>query len=163
MAILSAFASGLLFGLGLIISQMINPAKVLAFLDVFGRWDPSLALVMVGAITASALGYMVAKRRGRPILAASLEIPTRRDLDWRLLTGAALFGIGWGLAGLCPGPAVAILSLGLWQAFVFIGAMIAGMAVFTMLPRRQVQSSAVGQPQEADRSEERRVGKECRL
>ncbi|HET7680950.1 MAG TPA: DUF6691 family protein [Xanthobacteraceae bacterium] len=150
MAILSAFMSGLLFGLGLIISQMINPAKVLAFLDVFGRWDPSLALVMVGAVLASSLGYLVARRRGAPVLAATLEIPTRRDLDSRLLAGAALFGVGWGLVGLCPGPALAILSFGLWQAFLFFAAMIAGIAAFAMLPSHQLQPASVRQPQEAD-------------
>lgn len=150
MATLSAFISGLLFGLGLVISQMINPAKVLAFLDVFGRWDPSLALVMAGAVAASSFGYIVARRRGAPILGTSLEIPTRRDLDFRLLVGAALFGIGWGLIGLCPGPALAILSLGMWQAFVFFAAMIAGMAAFAMLPSPQVQSASVRQAQQAD-------------
>ena len=150
MAILSAFTSGLLFGLGLIISQMINPAKVLAFLDVFGRWDPSLSLVMVGAVAASTFGYVVAKRRGVPILAASLEIPTRRDLDPRLIAGAALFGVGWGLVGLCPGPALAILSLGLWQSLLFVAAMIAGMTAFAMLPPHQVQSASIRQPEGAD-------------
>jgi uncharacterized protein len=150
MAILSAFTSGLLFGLGLIVSQMINPAKVLAFLDVFGRWDPSLALVMVGAVTASSIGYFLAKRRGVPVLAASLEIPTRRDLDSRLLGGAALFGVGWGLVGLCPGPALAIVSLGLWQAFLFVAAMIAGMSAFAMLPSRRLPPASVRQAQEAD-------------
>ena len=150
MAILFAFTSGLLFGLGLIISQMINPAKVLAFLDVFGRWDPSLALVMVGAIAASSFGHVVAKRRESPVLAASLEIPTRRDLDSRLLAGAALFGVGWGLVGLCPDPALAILSLGLWQASLFVVAMIAGMLAFAVLPSRQLQSASIRQSQEAD-------------
>ena len=96
--IATAFVAGLLFGLGLIISQMINPAKVLAFLDIFGAWDPSLAFVMAGAIVISALGYAYAKRRGGPVLASKFEIPARRDLEPRLLTGAAIFGIGWGLA-----------------------------------------------------------------
>jgi uncharacterized membrane protein YedE/YeeE len=132
--ILSAFASGLLFGLGLIVSQMVNPAKVLGFLDVFGAWDPSLALVMGGAVAVSALGYLVAKRRGMPVLAPRLEIPTRRDLDPRLVGGAALFGIGWGLAGLCPGPALVGLTFGPWQVFVFVAAMIIGMAVFRLVP-----------------------------
>src|SRR5512145_2928214 len=104
--ILSAFASGLLFGLGLIVSQMVNPAKVVGFLDVFGTWDPSLALVMGGAVAVSALGTVLARRRGVPVLASRQEIPTRRDLDPRLIGGAALFGIGWGLIGLCPGPAL---------------------------------------------------------
>src|SRR5215204_2606054 len=101
--IVSAFVSGLLFGLGLIVSQMVNPAKVLGFLDIFGNWDPSLAFVMGGAVLVSAVGHRVARGRGRPVLAPRLEIPTRRDLDARLLGGAALFGVGWGLVGLCPG------------------------------------------------------------
>jgi uncharacterized membrane protein YedE/YeeE len=130
----SAFASGLLFGLGLVISEMVNPAKVLAFLDVFGNWDPSLAFVMAGAIAVSALGTLIAQRRGTPVLAARLEIPTRRDLDPRLIGGAALFGIGWGLVGLCPGPALAALTFGPWQIFVFVAAMIAGMALFRLVP-----------------------------
>jgi uncharacterized membrane protein YedE/YeeE len=150
MIILSAFVSGLLFGLGLVISQMINPAKVLAFLDVLGRWDPSLALVMVGAIAASSFGYMVAKRRGVPVLAPRLEIPTRRDLDSRLVAGAALFGVGWGLVGLCPGPALAILPLGLWQAFLFVAAMLAGVAAFGMLPSASPQPASLTQRHEAD-------------
>ncbi|WP_457089878.1 DUF6691 family protein [Microvirga sp. P5_D2] len=132
--IVSAFASGLLFGLGLIVSQMVNAAKVLGFLDIFGNWDPSLALVMGGAVVVSALGYLVAKRRGVPVLAPRLEIPTRRDLDPRLIGGAALFGIGWGLVGLCPGPALVGLTFGPWQVFVFVVAMIAGMAVFRLVP-----------------------------
>src|ERR671913_1238280 len=105
----SAFASGLLFGLGLIVSQMVNPAKVLGFLDIFGEWDPSLALVMGGAVAVSALGTLIARRRGVPVLAPRLEIPTRRDLDPRLIGGAALFGIGGGLFGLWPRPALAAL------------------------------------------------------
>ena len=110
--LLSAFASGLLFGLGLIVSRMVDPAKVLGFLDIVGNWDPSLAFVMGGAVAVSALGYRLAKRRGRPVLAPRLEIPTRRDLDPRLIGGAALFGIGWGLVGLCPGPALTALTFG---------------------------------------------------
>jgi uncharacterized protein len=132
--ILSAFAAGLLFGLGLIVSQMVNPAKVLGFLDIFGAWDPSLALVMGGAVAVSALGYLVAKRRGVPVLAPRLEIPTRRDLDPRLIGGAALFGIGWGLVGLCPGPALVGLTFGPWPVFVFVAAMVVGMAVFRLVP-----------------------------
>lgn len=132
--ILSAFASGLLFGLGLIVSQMVTPAKVLGFLDIFGNWDPSLALVMGGAVVMSALGYWVAKRRGVPVLAPRLEIPARRDLDPRLIGGAALFGIGWGLVGLCPGPALVGLTFGPSQVFAFVAAMIVGMAVFRLVP-----------------------------
>lgn len=132
--IVSAFAAGLLFGLGLIVSQMVNPAKVLGFLDIFGAWDPSLALVMGGAVAVSALGYVVARRRGVPVLAPRLEIPTRRDLDPRLIGGAALFGIGWGLVGLCPGPALIGLTFGPWPVFVFVAAMIVGMAIFRLVP-----------------------------
>lgn len=139
--IASSFAAGLLFGLGLIISQMVNPAKVLAFLDIFGNWDPSLAFVMGGAVLVSALGYAYAKRRGVPVLAPKLEIPTRRDLEPRLLTGAAIFGIGWGLVGLCPGPALTILPFGHWQAFVFVAALLAGMAIFRFVPADWSQST----------------------
>ncbi len=134
MFVLSAFAAGLLFGLGLIVSQMVDPAKVLAFLDVTGSWDPSLAFVMVGAISASGIGYAVAKSRGAPVLGNKLEIPNRRDFDARLMGGAAIFGVGWGLVGLCPGPAVAALPLGLWQATTFVASMLAGMGLFAALP-----------------------------
>lgn len=146
----SAFASGLLFGLGLIISRMVDPAKVLAFLDVFGDWDPSLGLVMAGAIAASAVGYAFVKLRGAPVLARELEIPSRRDLDPRLVTGAALFGVGWGLVGLCPGPALTILPLGLWQAFVFVAALLAGMTVFRFVPSDWPRSTVRREPREAD-------------
>ena len=130
----SAFAVGLLFGLGLLVSGMANPAKVLAFLDVTGRWDPSLALVMAGAVAVSAAGYLVARRRRRPLLASRLEIPTRRDLDPRLFAGAAVFGLGWGLAGLCPGPALTILTVVPARAATFVAAMVAGMLLFRLVP-----------------------------
>ncbi len=132
--VISAFVSGLLFGLGLIVSEMVNPAKVLGFLDIAGHWDPSLAFVMGGAVVVSALGYALAKRRGVPVLSPKLEIPTRRDLDPRLLAGAVLFGIGWGLIGLCPGPALVALTFGPREIFVFVAAMIAGMALFRLMP-----------------------------
>jgi uncharacterized membrane protein YedE/YeeE len=132
--IISAFVSGVLFGLGLIVSQMTDPAKVLGFLDIFGNWDPSLALVMGGAVVVSALGYVFAKSRGVPVFASRLDIPTRRDLEPRLLTGAAIFGIGWGLVGLCPGPALVALTFGPWQVLVFVAAMIIGMAIFRVVP-----------------------------
>lgn len=140
-AILSALVSGLLFGLGLIVSQMVSPTKVLGFLDIFGDWDPSLAFVMGGAVAVSALGTVFAKRRGVPVLARQLEIPTRRDLDPRLLGGAALFGIGWGLVGLCPGPALTVLIVGPWQVSVFVAAMIAGMALFRIVPSDRPQAT----------------------
>lgn len=132
--IVSAFAVGLLFGLGLLVSGMADPAKVLAFLDVTGRWDPSLAFVMAGAVAVSATGYFVARRRGRPLLASRLEIPTRRDLDPRLIAGAAVFGLGWGLAGLCPGPALTLLTVAPAQAVTFVVAMVVGMLAFHLLP-----------------------------
>ena len=132
--VVSSFVAGLLFGLGLIISQMVNPTKVLAFLDLSGSWDPSLALVMGAAVAVSALGYALAKQRGRPFFGPRLEIPTRRDLEPRLLTGAAIFGVGWGLAGLCPGPALTLLRLALPKAFLFVAAMLAGMVLFRFVP-----------------------------
>lgn len=132
--IISSFAVGLLFGLGLLVSQMANPAKVLAFLDIFGDWDPSLAFVMAGAVAVSALGYVLARRRGAPVLATKLEIPTRRELDPPLVLGAAIFGIGWGLIGLCPGPALTILTVAPEQAGLFVAAMLAGMALFRLVP-----------------------------
>ncbi|CAX22366.1 conserved membrane protein precursor of unknown function, DUF395, YeeE/YedE [Methylorubrum extorquens DM4] len=132
--IISSFAIGLLFGLGLLVSQMANPAKVLAFLDIVGDWDPSLAFVMAGAVVISALGYVLARRRGTPVLATKLEIPTRRELDPRLILGAAIFGIGWGLVGLCPGPALTILTVVPGQAGLFVVAMLAGMVLFRLVP-----------------------------
>jgi uncharacterized membrane protein YedE/YeeE len=136
-AMLSAFAAGLLFGLGLVVSQMVNPAKVLGFLDVFGAWDPSLALVMAGAVAVAAFGFRAAQRRGNPVLAPRPESPTRRNIDARLVAGAVLFGVGWGLVGLCPGPALTALPLGpwlgLWQVWVFVAAMLAGMALYQAL------------------------------
>jgi uncharacterized membrane protein YedE/YeeE len=139
----SAFAVGLLFGLGLLDSGMADPAKVLAFLDVTGRWDPSLALVMAGAVAASAAGYRLARRRGRPILAPRLDVPARRDLDGRLIAGAAIFGLGCGLAGLCPGPALTILTVAPMEAVTFVAAMVAGMLLFRLVPAARLKPTAV--------------------
>ena len=111
-AVLVAFVAGTLFGLGLTISRMIDPAKVLGFLDVTGNWDPSLALVMVGALAVMATAYRIAGARAGPLLTGAFRIPTRRDVDSRLVTGAVIFGVGWGLVGFCPGPAVSGLALG---------------------------------------------------
>ena len=141
--IASAFTVGLLFGLGLLVSGMANPAKVLAFLDVTGRWDPSLALVMAGAVAVSAAGYLVARRGRRPLLSPRLEIPTRRDLDLRLIAGAAIFGVGWGLAGLCPGPALTILTVVPAQAATFVAAMVLGMLLFRLVPSAASKPSTV--------------------
>ncbi len=139
----SAFAVGLLFGLGLLVSGMADPAKVLAFLDVTGRWDPSLALVMAGAVAVSAAGYQLARRRGRPILAPRLDVPARRELDARLIAGAAIFGLGWGLAGLCPGPALTILTVAPAEAATFVAAMVAGMLLFRLVPAARLKPTAV--------------------
>ena len=126
---LAAGLCGVVFGAGLAISGMTNPAKVLAFLDVFGSWDPTLAFVMGAALAVSALGYALARGRTRPWLADAFAIPTRRDLDVQLIGGAALFGVGWGLVGLCPGPALANLSRGSGEIVVFASAMMAGVVL----------------------------------
>ncbi len=124
-----AFVAGALFGLGLTVSRMIDPAKVLGFLDVAGNWDPSLALVMVGALAVMAIAYRVAGTRTGPMFAGTFRIPTRRDVDGRLVTGAIIFGIGWGLVGFCPGPAISGLALGRYEVYVFVLAMLAGMTL----------------------------------
>lgn len=139
---------GLLFGAGLAVSGMTNPAKVLAFLDVFGDWDPSLAFVMAVALAVSAVGFAVARRRSRPWRAAAFAIPTRRDLDRRLIGGAALFGVGWGLVGLCPGPALANLSRGSGDVALFVAAMLAGVALHR-LATRQPKRLPTAEPERA--------------
>ncbi len=134
---LSAFIAGLLFGLGLLLAGMANPGKVLAFLDLAGAWDPSLALVMVGAI-AVAIGPLTwARRQSSSLLGRPMQLPIKRELDPRLIGGSLLFGVGWGIAGICPGPAVAILLTGRWQAIVFMLSMLAGMVLFTALESRR--------------------------
>jgi uncharacterized membrane protein YedE/YeeE len=137
MARLSAFACGLLFGLGLLLAGMANPAKVLAFLDLAGAWDPSLALVMVGAIAVAAVPLSLAGKRSRALLGAAMQLPSRRELDARLIGGSLLFGVGWGIAGVCPGPAVVILLTGHWQAPLFVAALLAGMLIFAALEGRR--------------------------
>ena len=127
--ILAALASGLLFGLGLVVSGMVNPAKVLGFLDVAGDWDPSLAFVMAAAIPVAALGFRRGSGMAAPLCDAAFAPPARRRIDARLLGGAALFGIGWGLAGFCPGPALASLGFGGWPVLGFVAAMLAGMGL----------------------------------
>jgi uncharacterized membrane protein YedE/YeeE len=133
-AALSALAAGILFGLGLAISQMTNPAKVLAFLDIAGDWDPSLALVMAGAVAVSFIAFRVAKVRHRPFFGDTFQLPTRRDIDMPLIAGSILFGVGWGLVGFCPGPAITALVSGQGKVFLFLAAMLAGMLVFRFLP-----------------------------
>ena len=143
---LGALLAGIVFGLGLAVSQMINPAKVLAFLDIAGRWDPSLALVMAGALAVTALGYRLALRRPAPLLAERFEVPTVREIDGRLLAGAVVFGIGWGLVGFCPGPAIASLAYGVKESIIFAAAMLAGMALFRVSNRKTPLPAASSQP-----------------
>jgi uncharacterized membrane protein YedE/YeeE len=139
---LFAFAAGLLFGLGLIVSGMADPAKVLGFLDLAGAWDPSLALVMGGAVAVGLLAYPLAKRRGNTLLGGPLQLPAKRDIDRRLVGGSLLFGIGWGLAGICPGPALVLVGYGSLKGLVFGLAMLAGMGVFEWRERRHVAGKA---------------------
>ena len=131
MTAVAALVAGLLFGAGLALSGMLDPVRVLGFLDVAGAWDPSLAFVLGGAVTVSAVGAFMARRTKTPVLARSFDIPTGRRIDARLVLGSALFGIGWGLAGFCPGPAVAALSLLMPKALAFVAAMVAGMWLYT--------------------------------
>lgn len=135
---------GLIFAAGLALSDMINPARVLAFLDPFGAWDPTLAFVMAGALLPSGLGYAIVRRMKAPLMAEQFCIPANRVVEARLLAGAALFGVGWGLVGFCPGPAIAALAFS-WQAWVFSAAMAAGMALhwIATLPRGASASKAV--------------------
>ena len=137
MGIVTAWLAGLVFGIGLIVSGMADPAKVLGFLDLAGAWDPSLALVMVAAIGVAALPMTLARRRSRALLGGAMQLPTRRDLDARLIGGSLLFGVGWGIAGICPGPALAILLSGHWQVLLFVLAMLAGMLLFSVLENRR--------------------------
>ncbi|MAN74838.1 MAG: hypothetical protein CME84_12225 [Henriciella sp.] len=133
---LVALLAGLVFGLGLVISQMVNPAKVIAFLDLFGNWDPSLAFVMGAALIVTAIGYRLVWRRPRPVLAERFQVPGNRKLDARLAIGALLFGLGWGLVGLCPGPAIAAITIGGAEALGFLAAIAAGMLAFELFDRR---------------------------
>ena len=133
----SALVVGLLFGLGLMVSGMADPSKVLGFLDLAGAWDPSLILVMVGAIAVSGVGFFAARRRTVSLLGAGMQLPGARDIDRRLVGGSVLFGIGWGIAGFCPGPGLVALGMGEVKAVVFVGAMLAGMVLFEFIEKRR--------------------------
>ena len=135
MRALAGLLGGLMFGAGLAISGMINPLKVLAFLDVAGDWDPSLAFVMGGAIPVAAIGFAIGHQRRAPFLSAAFTGLTKNDLDTKLIGGAMLFGIGWGLTGYCPGPAIAAIGHGAPGTLVFIAAMAFGMAAYRYLIR----------------------------
>ena len=137
MIALASLLAGLVFGLGLIVSGMANPAKVLGFLDLAGHWDPSLAFVMAGAIAVGAIAFAVANRRAVSFLGAEMRLPSARHIDRRLVLGSVLFGIGWGVAGFCPGPALVALGMGEPKALVFVAAMLVVMGAFEFLERRK--------------------------
>ena len=132
---ITALIAGLIFGVGLVISQMVNPAKVIAFLDIFGNWDPSLAFVMGGALIVTAIGYRLVWIRKKPVFEETFQVPGNRKVDTRLAVGAVLFGIGWGLVGLCPGPAIAAIGIGGAKAVGFLAAMALGMVLFQLFDR----------------------------
>ncbi|MBM4252609.1 MAG: YeeE/YedE family protein [Deltaproteobacteria bacterium] len=125
----AAFLSAFVFGIGLALAGMTLPAKVVGFLDITGTWDPSLALVMVGAIAVHAVTYRLIMKRPSPILSAKFLVPTRRDLDAQLVVGSLLFGVGWGLGGLCPGPALVALATGNLKVVVFVASMCGGIVL----------------------------------
>jgi uncharacterized protein len=135
MILFAALAAGLVFGLGLIVSGMANPAKVIGFLDLGGAWDPSLAFVMGGAIAVGVVAFFVARRRSESFLGAAMRLPAVRTIDRRLVLGSVMFGVGWGLAGFCPGPAVVALGMGQGKALLFVAAMLGGMVLFEWLER----------------------------
>lgn len=135
MKLLSAFVAGLIFGLGLILSGMANPSKVIAFLDLAGPWDPSLAFVMGGAIAVGSVGFYFASKRSRAVLGDIMRMPTATRIDRPLVLGSLAFGAGWGLAGYCPGQAVATLLSGRSEPLIFVLAMLAGMALYEMQTR----------------------------
>lgn len=134
---IAALVAGLIFGFGLALSHMVEPTKVIGFLDVAGAWDPSLALVMAGAVIVTLIAYRLILRRPGPLFAPQFYLPTRQDLDRPLIVGAGIFGIGWGVAGYCPGPGIAALGLGTWEAPVFVAALAAGSLSYKWLSERQ--------------------------
>ncbi len=135
--VILAFIAGGLFGAGLLISQMTNPSKVIAFLDIMGNWDPSLAFVMIGALVVTFFGYRVVLRKEKPALEPEFKLPINRNVDLSLTGGAALFGVGWGLSGLCPGPALSVSTFGGANILYFLTGMIGSMAVFQLLNQRR--------------------------
>jgi uncharacterized protein len=143
MTMFTSLLAGLVFGLGLIVSGMANPAKIHGFLDLAGRWDPSLAFVMTGAIAVGVIAFAMANKRTVSLIGAEMKLPSARHIDRRLVVGSALFGIGWGVAGFCPGPGLVALGMGEAKAVVFVAAMLAGMAVFGFL-ERHAQRAVLG-------------------
>lgn len=137
MPVITSFLAGLVFGLGLILSGMADPAKVLGFLDLAGAWDPSLAFVMGGAIGVGMVAFFVARKRTVSFLGAEMKMPTARHIDRRLVLGGLTFGVGWGVAGFCPGPGLVAFGMGEVKAAVFVAAMLAGMGIFELIERRR--------------------------
>jgi uncharacterized membrane protein YedE/YeeE len=143
---IASFVGGLVFGLGLLISGMTEPEKVLGFLDIFGAWDATLAFVMAGAVTVAAIGFALARRRSAPVLASHFSWPARNDIDAPLVIGSALFGIGWGLSGICPGPALVNLAGLSAPILVFVAAMVVGMFGYELWQRRNATIDAAKGP-----------------
>ena len=139
---LFAFVAGLVFGLGLIVAGMANPAKILGFLDIAGTWDPSLALVMAGAIAVGLVAFALARRQTLSVLGLPMQLPSQRTVDARLVGGSLVFGIGWGLAGFCPGPAIVALGAGYAKAAVFVVAMLLGMGAFELIERHRARTDS---------------------
>lgn len=137
MTVLFSLLAGLIFGLGLIVAGMANPAKVLGFLDLAGAWDPSMGFVMAGGIAVASAGFFFARKRTRSLLDLPMQIPAARQIDRRLVIGSLLFGIGWGLAGICPGPALVLVGAGMFKGGVFVVAMLGGMGLFEFFERQK--------------------------
>lgn len=135
MKLVFAGLTGLVFGIGIAVSGMMNPAKVLNFFDVFGTWDPSLAFVMGGALSVTALGYRLVWRRSGPLFGGAFQVPNNSQIDRNLVGGSALFGIGWGIAGFCPGAALPALGTGRWEVVLFVASVIGGLALRRVLAR----------------------------
>lgn len=137
---LAAFISSLIFGLGLGVSGMTLPAKVIGFLDITGAWDPSLLAVMVGAISVHFVAFQLITKRKNPLVADKFQVPTRRDLDWKLIVGSAIFGAGWGLGGFCPGPALVGLVTGKSSVVIFVASMVAGIYLYKIFDSKILQA-----------------------
>ncbi|AKA38202.1 YeeE/YedE family protein [Yersinia ruckeri] len=142
MKLLFSLLAGLLFGLGLIVAGMANPAKVLGFLDISGLWDPSLGLVMAGAILVGTFAFFLTNKRRISLLGLPMQLPVATKIDRRLIGGSLLFGMGWGLAGICPGPALVLVGAGVSKGVIFTLAMIAGMAIFRLIERVRANRQA---------------------
>lgn len=146
MYVFYSFVAGLVFGIGLIVSEIYSPVKVLGFLDLAGNWDPSLAVVMAGAIAVGVIAFAVARTRAVTLLGTTMHLPQTRGIDGRLVLGSLVFGSGWGLAGFGPGPALVALGTGHVKAFIFVVAMIAGMAIYEFAERKRAQKTADALP-----------------